>query len=133
TKQIELQRLQLELKLNLVLSEQLAYLEDWALLERGHFTSLAGVVKDLEASTLRVPVTGGAKTDTESLKAAISSALDVMQAMGSSVSSVLPKVEDTHYLVSELAERASYEKIMLDESESLLASLAVLQESLGIQ
>ncbi|GAB2218225.1 hypothetical protein Droror1_Dr00001444 [Drosera rotundifolia] len=127
TKQIELQRLQLELNLNLVLSEQLAYLEDWALLERDHSTSLAGVVKDLEASTLRVPVTGGAKTDTESLKAAISSALDVMQAMGSSVSSVLPKVEETHYLVSELAERASYEKTMLDESESLLASLAVLQ------
>ena len=40
---------------------QMAYLEDWALLERDHSTSLNGAIKDLEACTLRLPVTGGAK------------------------------------------------------------------------
>lgn len=113
---------------------QMAYLEDWALLERDHATSLNGAIKDLEACTLRLPVTGGAKVrqllqlsgfwinntkqippfilyhifwrssfgginnfvflqaDIDSLKAAVSSAVDVMQAMGSSVCSVLSKV-----------------------------------------
>ncbi|GMH12934.1 hypothetical protein Nepgr_014775 [Nepenthes gracilis] len=53
TKRIDLQKLQLELKLNLVLNEQLAYLEDWDLLERDHSTCLTGVIKDLEINPLR--------------------------------------------------------------------------------
>jgi uncharacterized protein DUF566 len=40
---------------------QMAYLEDWDLLEGDHYTSLNGVIKDLEACTLRLPVTGSAK------------------------------------------------------------------------
>jgi hypothetical protein len=40
---------------------QIAYLDDWALLEKDHIDSLSGAVEDLEASTLRLPVTGGAK------------------------------------------------------------------------
>ncbi|GAB2267493.1 hypothetical protein Dimus_002476 [Dionaea muscipula] len=127
TKRINLQQLQLELKLNLVLREQLAYLEEWALVERGHSTSLIGVIKDLQASTLKVPVTGGAKSDMESLKAAICSAVGVMQALGSSISFVLSKVEGVDYFVSELAKQAACERALLDESESLLASLVAMQ------
>jgi hypothetical protein len=40
---------------------QIAYLDDWALLEKDHIDSLSGAVEDLEASTLRLPVTSGAK------------------------------------------------------------------------
>ncbi|GAB2291541.1 hypothetical protein Dimus_025795 [Dionaea muscipula] len=126
-KRINLQQLILDWKLNLVLSKQLAYLGDWALLERDHSASLVGVIKDLEASTLMVPVTGGAKADMESLKAAICSAVDVMQLTGSCISSVLIKVEGINCLVSELAEQAACGKAILDESEYLLASLAALQ------
>ena len=39
----------------------MAYLDDWAVLERDHVDALSRAVKDLEASTLRLPVTGGAK------------------------------------------------------------------------
>ncbi|GMH16610.1 hypothetical protein Nepgr_018451 [Nepenthes gracilis] len=127
TKRIDLQQLQLELKLNLVLNEQLAYLENWPLLERDHSTSLTGVIEDLESSTLRLPVTGDAKADIEALKAAISSAVDVMQAMGSSICSVLAKVEGMNCLVTELAEQAAHERAMLDECEALLASMAAMQ------
>lgn len=38
----------------------MTYLDDWALLERDHIHALSGAVEDLEASTLRLPVTGGA-------------------------------------------------------------------------
>ena len=40
---------------------QMAYLDDWAVLESDHIDSLSGAVEDLEASTLRLPLTGGAK------------------------------------------------------------------------
>ena len=39
----------------------MAYLDDWALIERDHSNSLSGAIEDLEASTLRLPVTGGAR------------------------------------------------------------------------
>lgn len=127
TKRIDVQRLKLELKLKLVLKEQLAYLEDWALLERDHSTSLDGAIKDLEASTLRLPLTGGAKAEIDSLKAAISSAVDVVQAMGYSISSILSKVEDANRLVSELAALAGQERAMVNECDALLASTAAMQ------
>jgi hypothetical protein len=38
----------------------MAYLDDWALLESDHIESLSGAVEDLEASTIRLPVTAGA-------------------------------------------------------------------------
>jgi len=37
----------------------MTYLDDWAVLERDHIDALSGAVEDLEASTLRLPVTGG--------------------------------------------------------------------------
>ncbi|CAK7338160.1 unnamed protein product [Dovyalis caffra] len=105
----------------------IACLDDWALLEKDHINSLSGAVEDLEASTLRLPVTGGAKTDIESLKVAICSAVDVVQAMGSSICSLLPRVEEINALVSELAIVAAQEKAKLDQCESLLASTTAMQ------
>ncbi|KAF5742095.1 hypothetical protein HS088_TW09G00136 [Tripterygium wilfordii] len=121
-KRINLQQLKLELKLNSVLNDQMGCLDDWGLLEREHINSLSGAVDDLEASTLRLPVTGGATANLESLKIAICSAVDVMQAMGSSICSLLSRVEGINSLVSELAVVATQEKAMLDECEALLAS-----------
>ncbi|KAF7838124.1 AUGMIN subunit 8-like [Senna tora] len=138
-KRINLNQLKLELKLIAVLNDQIAYLDDWALLERNHVDALSGAVVDLEANTLRLPVTGGAKADIEQLKVAICAAVDVMQAMGSAICSLLSRVgifstislvlivEGMNHLVSELAIVAAQEKIMLDECEELLASAAAMQ------
>lgn len=95
------------------------FLNEWSLLEGEHISSLSGAEKDLEASTLRVPVAGGAKVreprtcqffegkfwhhtslnifillqvDVGTLKAAVCSAVDVMQTMGSSICSLLSRV-----------------------------------------
>ncbi|XP_073525522.1 uncharacterized protein [Phyllobates terribilis] len=48
------QQLMTPLLINVV---QLAYLEDWALLERDHSTSLAGAINHLESSTICLPIT----------------------------------------------------------------------------
>ncbi|KAF2310430.1 hypothetical protein GH714_009992 [Hevea brasiliensis] len=134
SKRINLQQLKLELKLNAVLNDQMAYLDDWASLERDHLNSLSGALEDLEATTLRLPVTGGAKADIDSLKVAICSAVDMMQAVGSSICSLLSRSRrkpsiggGMNELVSELAVVAAEEKALLDECEALLASTAALQ------
>lgn len=40
---------------------QMDYLDHWAELQTDHSTSLSGAIEALRASTLRLPVTGGAK------------------------------------------------------------------------
>ncbi|XP_010273677.1 PREDICTED: AUGMIN subunit 8 [Nelumbo nucifera] len=126
-KRIKLQQMRQELKLKSILNGQLAYLNDWALLEGDHLISLSGAIEALEASTLRLPVTGGARADVQTVKNAISSAVDVMQAMGSSICSLLSRVEGMNHLVSELSDIAAQERAVLDECEVLLASTAVMQ------
>ncbi|RZC93332.1 hypothetical protein C5167_026088 [Papaver somniferum] len=126
-KRINLRELTEELKLNSVLNDQMVYLDDWALLEREHSNSLAGAVEALEACTLRLPVTGGARVDSNSLKDAVCSALDVMQAMGSSVCSLQSRVEGMNGLVSALADVAAQERAMLDECVDLLASTVAME------
>lgn len=39
----------------------MAYLDEWASLERDHDDAVSGAVEDLEANTLRLPITRGAK------------------------------------------------------------------------
>lgn len=126
-KKINLQQLKLDNKMISILNYQMCYLNDWALLERDHISSISGAAEDLEASTLRLPITGGAKADAESLEAAICSAVDVMQAMGSSICSLLLKVEEVNRLASELADVATREMSMLEKCEALMASTAAMQ------
>ncbi|KAK2979656.1 hypothetical protein RJ640_007318, partial [Escallonia rubra] len=126
-KRIDLQHLSLKLKLYSVLNEQMAYLDKWALIEWDHACAISGATEDLQASTLRLPVTGGAKADIETVKAAVCSAVELMQTIGSSICSILSKVEGVNSLVSELADVAAQERAMLDECESVLASTAVMQ------
>ncbi|XP_052199780.1 AUGMIN subunit 8-like isoform X2 [Diospyros lotus] len=126
-KRMVIQQLTLRLKLYAVLEEQMAYLEEWASIERDHTSSLSQTIKDLQSSILRLPVTGGARVDVETMKAAVSSAVDMMQAMGFSICFILPRVEGVNCLVSELADVAAQERALLNECEALLASSAAMQ------
>lgn len=40
---------------------QMAYLEEWSLMEQDHSSSLSGATEALKASTLRLPIVNGAK------------------------------------------------------------------------
>lgn len=121
------QRLRQEVKLGIVLKEQMDYLDHWAALQTDHSTSLSGAIEALKASTLRLPVTGGAKADVLTVKNAVSSAVDIMQAMGSSVCNLLSKLQATHSLVTELSSVAAKESTTLNEYRELLATAAALQ------
>ncbi|KAL7002893.1 hypothetical protein U1Q18_004051 [Sarracenia purpurea var. burkii] len=91
-KRHRLQLLRQKLKLASILKGQITCLEDWTSLDKDHSVSMIGAIEALKASTLRLPVVGGAVADIQSVKDAIGSAVDVMQAMVSSIYSPLPKV-----------------------------------------
>ncbi|XP_020104524.1 LOW QUALITY PROTEIN: QWRF motif-containing protein 2-like [Ananas comosus] len=125
-KRIKLQHLRQCIKLSTVLKGQINYLEEWSLLDRDHSSSLSGAIEALKASTLRLPVVGGAKADVQDMKESVGSVVDVMHTMGSSIYSLLSKVEGTSSLASELAKVAAQELTLLDQLRDVLSTVAVM-------
>ncbi|KAK7269913.1 hypothetical protein RIF29_22718 [Crotalaria pallida] len=126
-KRIKLLLLRQKLKLTSILKGQISYLEDWALLDRDHSSSLLGATEALRASTLRLPVVEKATADVPNLKDALGSAVDVMQAMGSSIYSLSSKVEETNCLVAEMLKITSKERFLLEQCKEFLSTLAAMQ------
>ncbi|XP_022852234.1 AUGMIN subunit 8-like [Olea europaea var. sylvestris] len=126
-KRIDIQQLRFKLRLCKVLNNQVVCLDKWASIETEHTNSLSWAIQDVQAGVLCIPITGGARGDIEVVKAAVCSALDVMQAMGSSLCSILSQVEGMNGLVSQLADVSEKERAMLDECETLMASIVATQ------
>ncbi|CAM8984391.1 unnamed protein product [Rhodiola kirilowii] len=126
-KRMLLWTLRRDLKLISILKGQMKHLDEWTTMDTDHSNSLLGAMAALKATTLRLPVIDGARADVQNVKEAISSAVDVMQAMTSSVCPLLAKVDETNSLVGELSNMAAKEQGHLDECRSLLSRLAVMQ------
>ncbi|CAL5383842.1 unnamed protein product [Camellia sinensis] len=127
SKRVELQVLRKNLKLYSILKGQMLHLDDWDLIDRDHSISLSGAIEALESSTLRLPVVGGARADIQSVKDAISSAVDAMQVMASSICALLTKVDQVNSLASQLANITAKERGLLDQCKDLLSTLTALQ------
>ncbi|KAL2512083.1 QWRF motif-containing protein 2 [Abeliophyllum distichum] len=126
-KRHRLQLLRQKLKLASILKGQMTFLEDGGSLDKDQSISLLGAIEALKASTLRLPVVGGATADILSLKDAIGSAVDVMQAMTSSICSLLPTVEEVNSLTAELAKVTVKERVLLERCRDLIYMLAEMQ------
>ncbi|KAK1420935.1 hypothetical protein QVD17_22907 [Tagetes erecta] len=126
-KRINICQLKMQLKLYLALNRHMVYLNQWCSIEKEHNFALEGAIEDLQASTLRLPVTGFATANIQSVKSAVYSAIQVMQAIGSSIQSTLSRLDGTNWLVCELATVAAQERSHLDECEALMASASSLQ------
>ncbi|KAL6213266.1 hypothetical protein ACLB2K_012713 [Fragaria x ananassa] len=126
-KRVKLLLLRHKLKLTSILKGQIKYLEEWALLDRDHSSSLLGANEALQASTLRLPVVGKAIVDFQKLKDSVVSAADVMQAMTSSICSLSSKVEEMNSLVSELVKVTTTERLVLEQCKDFLSTLSVMQ------
>ncbi|OEL20766.1 Protein SNOWY COTYLEDON 3 [Dichanthelium oligosanthes] len=130
-KSVALKRFQLQLyrnnwKLMTVLKGQMAYLDEWSLLERDYADTLSGTVEALTASILCLPVTDGAKADIQDVKNAVGSAVDIMQTIGSSICTLLAKLAGTSILVSDLSKVATQERTLMEQSRELLSTLATM-------
>lgn len=126
-KRIKLQFLRQNSKITSILKGQIPCLEESGRLEKEHSNSLSGAIEALEASTLRLPLVGGARADVQNMKEAVSSAVDVMQTMASSVCSALSKVEELNSLAAQLAKMTRQERALLDQCKDLLSMLAAMQ------
>ncbi|KAG5238721.1 QWRF motif-containing protein [Salix suchowensis] len=126
-RRVKLLLLRQKLKLTSILKGQIAHLEEWSHLDRGHSSSLEGATEALKASTLRLPVGGKAVADVQNLKDAVGSAVDVMQAMASSICSLSSKVEDMNSLVADLVNVTAKERHMLEQCKDFLSTLATVQ------
>ncbi|KAF9675814.1 hypothetical protein SADUNF_Sadunf09G0072400 [Salix dunnii] len=126
-RRVKLLLLRQKLKLTSILKGQIAHLEEWSHLDRGHSSSLEGATEALKASTLRLPVVGKAVANVQNLKDAVGSAVDVMQAMASSICSLSSKVEDMNSLVAELVNVTAKERHMLEQCKDFLSTLATVQ------
>ncbi|XP_047957427.1 QWRF motif-containing protein 2-like [Salvia hispanica] len=137
SKRIELQSLRLNLKLYSMLKDQEPHLETWGMLDRDYWNSVSGAIKALEASTLRLPIVDGARADVHKVQEAIHSAVDVMQAMESSIYSLQLKVERMNSLATELSKLSSREYGLLTQCKDLFSTtfipLQVINWSLNVQ
>ncbi|XP_020592808.1 QWRF motif-containing protein 2-like [Phalaenopsis equestris] len=125
-KQIKLEELMRNLKLASLLKGQINYLDEWSTLSSDHENSLRGIIEALKASTLRLPVIGGAKMDIQEVKDAINSTVGVMQALTASICCLLSKVEEISCLASEIAKAAACERALLDQSKDLLSVVSAM-------
>ncbi|KAI9399596.1 hypothetical protein POPTR_002G119500v4 [Populus trichocarpa] len=126
-KRTELQWLRQNLKLISILKEQMLCLEELALIDQDYSRSLSGAIEALQASTLRLPIVDGARADVQNLKDAICSAVDVMQAMASSICLLISKVGEVNSLVAELEKLTQKERNRLYQCKDLLSTIAALQ------
>ncbi|KAL8205151.1 hypothetical protein R6Q57_008702 [Mikania cordata] len=126
-KRHRLQLLRQKLKLASMLKAQMVFLEDWAYLDNDHSLSLLGAIEALKASTLRLPVGAGATADLQSMKDAISSALDVMQSMRSSMNLLHLQVEEANLTVTEIAKVSEKERTLLRLCKDFLSILSALK------
>ncbi|KAK8616310.1 hypothetical protein V6N13_017864 [Hibiscus sabdariffa] len=126
-KRIKLLLLRQKLKLTSILKGQISHLEEWALLDVDHTSSLLGATEALKASTLRLPIVGKAIVDIQNLKDAVSSAVDVMHGMASSICSLSSEVKEVNSLVNELVSVAANERVLLEQCKDHLSMLAAIQ------
>ncbi|WCJ35535.1 hypothetical protein M5689_016785 [Euphorbia peplus] len=126
-KRTELQWRRQTLNLISILKGQMASLDEMARIDQDFACSLTGANEALQASTLRLPVVGGARADVQKVKDAVCSAVDVMQAMASSICLLLSKVGGVNSLVVELANVAAKERAMLGQCNYLLSAISALQ------
>ncbi|KAF0926887.1 hypothetical protein E2562_027741 [Oryza meyeriana var. granulata] len=125
-KKLQLQLLKSNCKLMAILRGQMVYLEEWSLLENKYANSFSGTVEALNATIVRLPVSDGAMADFHAVKNAVGSAVDVMQTMRNSMSTLLPKLARTDVLVSQLSKIATQEQVLMAQCRELLSTVALM-------
>ncbi|KAL8141100.1 hypothetical protein V2J09_007121 [Rumex salicifolius] len=119
---LELSRLSLKVKLFSILKEQ-----KWAAMEKDYVSSLLGAAESFSASTIQLPFVCGAKVDILNLKDVICSAVNVLQAMASSICSLILEVEKINSVLDELVSIGTSEQALINVCKDLLSAIAVFQ------
>ncbi|CAL9135432.1 unnamed protein product [Musa textilis] len=125
-KKLKVQTDRQHVKLRSILKAHMSNLEEWSLIDHDHSIALSGILGALKTSTIRLPVVNGAKVDFQEVRNAVGSAIDVMQAIGTSIYTLLSKVEGRSSIMSELAELATKEQTLMDQCKDLLSMVSAM-------
>ncbi|XP_076915136.1 uncharacterized protein LOC143574379 [Bidens hawaiensis] len=122
SKKIDVDLLLMQLKLYAVLYRQMGFIDEWATIQKEHESALFATTNDLQARSLSVPITGGAKVcyylkvyfghfthrvtinlynsqaDIKGLKLIVFSTIQVLQSTVSCIHSTVSKVSDLNTL-----------------------------------
>ncbi|XP_010527090.1 PREDICTED: protein ENDOSPERM DEFECTIVE 1-like [Tarenaya hassleriana] len=126
-KRVELQRLSRVNALLSMVESQTPCLEKWSVMEEEYSTSLSEVIEALLNASLRLPLIGNVKVDTEKLGDAIAVATKMMQSIEHHVRSFMPKAEEMEVLMSELARVTGIERASVEECRVSLLKTQSLQ------
>ncbi|THU46796.1 hypothetical protein C4D60_Mb09t08660 [Musa balbisiana] len=125
-KKLKVQTDRQHVKLRSILKAHMSNLEEWSLIDHDHSIALSGTLGALKTSSIRLPVVNGAKVDFQEVRNAVGSAIDVMQAIGTSIYTLLSKVEGRSSIMSELAELATKEQTLMDQCKDLLSMVSAM-------
>ncbi|GJU59624.1 putative reverse transcriptase domain-containing protein [Tanacetum coccineum] len=110
---------------------KMSYLDIWNVTELDYSISLAEAIKALESSSLCLPVLCGAKVDVQSLADAICSAIDVTEAIASSICALAAKMDHVNSLAYELASAMKVECSLLNQCKDQFSGLSLLEMNLA--
>ncbi|KAL6555595.1 hypothetical protein OROHE_007267 [Orobanche hederae] len=111
----------------------MASLEDWASMDDDHLISLLGAIEALRASTLRLPVVGEATANVQSFQDAVGSAVDIMQAMTSSLHSLLPMPTSDKERLESIEKTLGDLQLAMSDQEAFREEMKVAQADLKEQ
>ncbi|KAL5864976.1 hypothetical protein ACOSQ3_002490 [Xanthoceras sorbifolium] len=126
-KKLQLQKKNLEMKLDFILKSEMKLLESWGEMERQHSSAISMTKDCLHSAVCRVPLIEGGKVNQKSASIAIRHALDLSASIKLMLSGFSPSANNTGSLLSELAEVVAQEKLLIDECLELCKTIAMLE------
>ncbi|CAL1406696.1 unnamed protein product [Linum trigynum] len=124
---LQLQREQLEVKLESILHWQMNALERWEEMERQHTAALSKTQESLNAVVCRVPLIKGARVNEELTSLAFRHATDLTNSIRWALSSFSSPADETVEMVSELAKVVAQEKLLIQEFHEIQHTISALQ------
>ncbi|XP_038705246.1 QWRF motif-containing protein 3 [Tripterygium wilfordii] len=126
-KNLRLQKEKMEMKLEFILHSQIKPLEAWGAMERQHLSAVSATKECLHSVICRLPLVDGAKADPHLASLALGRASDLTAFIKSTLTPFSPSAEKTVSLLSELAEVAAQEKLLIQELLELFKTMSKLE------
>ncbi|KAL8506662.1 hypothetical protein ACS0TY_017525 [Phlomoides rotata] len=134
-KKLQLQKENLDMKLNCILHSQIKTLETWGNMEGQHLLAVTNTTDYLHYVICRIPLVDGAKVEPLSASIALRHASDLATSMKLMLSSFSSSIEETEGVFAELARVVIQEKQLLEECMELfryISKLEIQERSLEI-
>ncbi|KAG8049500.1 hypothetical protein GUJ93_ZPchr0009g834 [Zizania palustris] len=116
----EVEKIKREQRLCSVVDGQVPYLDQWCDIEGDHSSCLTGVTSALYNASLRLPVIGNVRANSEEIAEVLYSAVQLLEPLSPCVDNFLPKVQEVDDVASSLAQVIATERALIEECGNLL-------------